>query len=139
MLFRSDDDLVGSIMTTDYLSFSSNKTVEEVLTELRVKKPEAAELYNLFVTEKDDKLIGTFNLRDLVVSEPDKTISQIMKSEPVSLYDDQSTSAIAEVVSKYNLLAVPVIDQNEQLQGMVVVDDVVEDLISERRTRRRRK
>ncbi len=62
-----------------------------------------------------------------------------MKSEPVSLYDDQSTSAIAEVVSKYNLLAVPVIDQNEQLQGMVVVDDVVEDLISERRTRRRRK
>ena len=138
-LLEYDDDLVGSIMTTDYLSFSSNKTVEEVLTELRVKKPEAAELYNLFVTEKDDKLIGTFNLRDLVVSEPDKTISQIMKSEPVSLYDDQSTSAIAEVVSKYNLLAVPVIDQNEQLQGMVVVDDVVEDLISERRTRRRRK
>ncbi len=138
-LLEYDDDLVGSIMTTDYLSFSSNETVEEVLNELRAKKPEAAELYNLFVTEKEDKLIGTFNLRDLVVSEPEKTISQIMKSEPVSLYDDQSTSAIAEVVSKYNLLAVPVIDQDKQLLGMVVVDDVVEDLISERRTRRRRK
>ena len=138
-LLEYDDDLVGSIMTTDYLSFSSTKTVEEVLKELRIKKPEAAELYNLFVTEKDDRLIGTFNLRDLVVAEPEKTIEQIMKSEPVSLYDDQKTSAIAEVVSKYNLLAVPVIDQNEQLQGMVVVDDVVEDLISERRTRKRRK
>jgi len=138
-LLEYDDDLVGSIMTTDYLSFSSTKTVDEVLNELRCKKPEAAELYNMFVTEKDDRLIGTFNLRDLVVAEPEKTIEEIMKSEPVSLYDDQKTSAIAEIVSKYNLLAVPVIDQNEQLQGMVVVDDVVEDLISERRTRKRRK
>lgn len=138
-LLEYDDDLVGSIMTTDYLSFSSTKTVEEVLTELRLRKPEPAELYNMFVTEKDDTLIGTFNLRDLVVSEPDKTLEQIMQREPVSLYDDQKTSAIAGIVSKYNLLAVPVIDQEEQLQGMVVVDDVVEDLISERRTRSRRK
>jgi Mg/Co/Ni transporter MgtE len=125
-------------MTTDYLSFSETKTVEEVLKELRIRKPEAVELYNLFVIEKDDKLIGTFNLRDLVVAEPDTKISSIMKSEPVSLFDDQKTTAIAEIVSKYNLLAVPVINQNEQLQGMVVVDDVVEDLISERKTRKRK-
>ncbi len=138
-LLEYDDDLVGSIMTTDYLSFSSTKTVEEVLNDLRIKKPESAELYNMFVTEKDDRLIGTFNLRDLVVAEPEKMLEEIMKSEPVSLFDDQKTSAIAEIVSKYNLLAVPVIDQNEQLQGMVVVDDVVEDLISERRTKKRRK
>jgi Mg/Co/Ni transporter MgtE len=62
-----------------------------------------------------------------------------MKSEPVSLYDNQKTTAIAEIVSKYNLLAVPVINQDDLLQGMVVVDDVVEDLISERRTKKRRK
>ncbi len=136
-LLEYDDNLVGSIMTTDYLSFTQNKTIEDVLNELRIKKPEASELYNMFVTEQDDKLIGTFTLRDLVVSEPGKTLSEIMKSEPVSLFDDQKTSAIAEIVSKYNLLAVPVIDENEQLQGMVVVDDVVEDLISERRTRKR--
>jgi CBS domain-containing protein/sporulation protein YlmC with PRC-barrel domain len=137
-LLEYDDNLVGSIMTTDFLSFSETKTVEEVLRELRTKKPEAAELYNLFVTEKNDRLIGTFNLRDLVVAEPDATLSQIMKSEPVSLFDNQKTTAVAEIVSKYNLLAVPVIDQNEQLQGMVVVDDVVEDLISERKTRKRK-
>jgi magnesium transporter len=137
-LLEYDDDLVGSIMTTDYLSFSATKTVEEVLCELRAKKPESAELYNMFVIEKDDKLIGTFNLRDLVVAEPYTKINTIMKSEPVSLFDDQKTKDIAELVSKYNLLAVPVIDKNEQLQGMVVVDDVVEDLISERRTRKRK-
>lgn len=137
-LLEYDDDLVGSIMTTDYLSFTGSKTVEEVLKELRLRKPEAPELYNLFVTEKNDKLVGTFTLRDLVVAEPDTKISDIMKSEPVSLFDDQKAGAIAEIVSKYNLLAVPVIDREEQLQGMVVVDDVVEDLISERKTKKRK-
>jgi Mg/Co/Ni transporter MgtE len=89
------------------------------------------------VTEKNDELIGTFNLRDLVLAEPGLRVSRIMKSEPVYLFDDQKTRAIAEVVSKYNLLAVPVVDRNNLLQGMVVVDDVVEDLINERRTRKR--
>jgi magnesium transporter len=136
-LLEYDDDLVGSIMTTDYMSFSADTTVAEVLVELRAKKPESAELYNMFVTESNDELIGTFNLRDLVVSEPFLSVSDIMKSEPVSLFDNQKVSAIAEMVSKYNLLAVPVVDFNNQLQGMVVVDDVVEDLIGERRTRKR--
>jgi CBS domain-containing protein len=136
-LLEYDDDLVGSIMTTDYMAFSATTTVAEVLVELRAKKPEAAELYNMFVTESNDELIGTFNLRDLVVSEPFLSVSQIMKSEPFSLFDNQKVSAIAELVSKYNLLAVPVVDPQNMLQGMVVVDDVVEDLINKRRTKKR--
>jgi magnesium transporter len=136
-LLEYDDNLVGSIMTTDYMSFSATTTVAEVLIELRSKKPESVDLYNMFVTESNDELIGTFNLRDLVVAEPDLSVSSIMKSEPVSLFDDQKVSAIAEIVSKYNLLAVPVVDHNSLLQGMVVVDDVVEDLINKRRTKRR--
>jgi magnesium transporter len=136
-LLEYDDDLVGSIMTTDYLSFSADTTVAEVLVELRARKPESAELYNMFVTESDDELVGTFNLRDLVVSEPGNIVQQIMKSEPIFLYDDQKASAIAEIVSKYNLLAVPVVDSDNLLQGMVVVDDVIEDLINKRRTKKR--
>lgn len=136
-LLEYDDDLVGSLMTTDYLSFSATSTVADVLVELRTKKPESAELYNMFVTETNDELIGTFNLRDLVVSEPDVSVSNLMKSEPVSLLDDEKVGAIAELVSKYNLLAVPVVDQNNQLQGMVVIDDVIEDLMRKRRTNKR--
>ena len=136
-LLEYDDDLVGSIMSTDYLSFSATMTVAEVLVELRSKKPESAELYNMFVIETNDELIGSFNLRDLVVSEPNVSVSQIMKSEPVHLLDDQKVGAIAELVSKYNLLAVPVVDQNNQLQGMVVIDDVIEDLTRKRRTNKR--
>jgi len=136
-LLEYPDNSVGSLMTTDILSFKPGITVEKVIDELRIKKPEAAELYNLFVTETNDELIGTFNLRDLVVAQPNTLVSQIMKSEPVFLYDNQKVDDIAELISKYNLLAVPVVDPNNQLQGMVVVDDVVEDLINKRRTKKR--
>ena len=136
-LLEYDDDLVGSIMTTDYLSFSPAMTVAEVLVELRAKKPEAAELYNMFVTESNEELIGTFNLTGSCCFRTNVNVSAHNEIEPVSLFDDQKVGAIAELISKYNLLAVPVVDENNQLQGMVVVDDVVEDLINKRRTKRR--
>ena len=60
-----------------------------------------------------------------------------MKTDPVFLYDDQRIDDIAEIISKYNLLAVPVVDRENMLQGMVVVDDVIEDLMSKRRTFKR--
>lgn len=136
-LLEYPDNYVGSLMTTDILSFKPGLTAEQVINELRDKKPEASELYNLFVTEKNEELIGTFNLRDLVIAKPETPVSEIMKSEPLFLYDNQKVDDIAELISKYNLLAVPVVDLNNQLQGMVVVDDVVEDLINKRRTRKR--
>lgn len=136
-LLEYEDDSVGSIMTTDILAFNPTKTVEDVIKEIRTRKPEAVELYNLFVTDAKDELIGFFTLRDLIVSEPDTTINQIMKEEPIYLYDDQGIDDIAEIISKYNLLAIPVIDKQNLLQGMVVIDDVVEDLVNKRRTFKR--
>jgi magnesium transporter len=136
-LLEYPENSAGALMTTDVLSFKPEVTVDEVIKELRIKKPEPSELYTLFVTEKNDELVGTFDLRDLVVAQPENSISQIMKSEPVFLYDNQKIDDIAETISKYNLLAVPVVDQNNLLQGMVVVDDVVEDLINKRRTNKR--
>lgn len=136
-LLEYEDDSVGSIMTTDILAFNPTKTVEDVIKEIRTRKPEAVELYNLFVTDEKEELIGFFTLRDLIVSEPETTINQIMKEEPIYLYDDQGIDDIAEIISKYNLLAIPVIDKQNLLQGMVVIDDVVEDLVNKRRTFKR--
>jgi len=136
-LLEYPDNSVGSLMSTDFISFKPGTTVEKVIEELRARRPEPSELYNLFVTEKNDELIGTFDLRDLVIAPPQSLVSSIMRKEPVFLYDNQKVDDIAELVSKYNLLAVPVVDSNDQLQGMVVVDDVVEDLIKKRRTKKR--
>lgn len=128
------EDSVGSLMATEIISFSKEKTVNDVLNELREKKPEAATLYNLFVTDEKEVLIATVSLRDIVVSSPEATINEIMKPSPVCLRDDQDIDEIAEIVSKYNMLAIPVVDNADVLQGMVVIDDVIEDLINKRRT-----
>ena len=133
-LLEYEDDSVGSIMTTDILAFNPSKTVEEVIKELRTRKPEDAELYSLFVTDTNDELLGFFTLRDLVVAEPDTTVKQIMEEEPISLFDDQRIGDVAEIINKYNMLAIPVTDKENILQGMVVIDDVVEDLVNKRRT-----
>ncbi len=95
-LLEYSENLVGSIMSTDYLSFTGTRTVKEILKDLRARKPEPEELYNMFVTEKEDKLVGTFNLRDLVLADPDAPINTIMTSEPVSLLDDVVEDLISE-------------------------------------------
>ena len=124
---------VGSIMSTEVISFNRNATIEDVLKELRIQKPEAETLYNLFVTNEKDVLIATFSLRDLVINDPETKINEVMKPAPVRLRDDQEIDEIAEYISKYNMLAIPVVDRNEVLQGMVVIDDVIDDLMDKRR------
>jgi magnesium transporter len=133
-LLEYPDNSVGSIMTTEILSFNENKTVEEVLLEIRQKKPNAETLYNLFVTDEKEVLKATFSLRDIVVSNPEDKIYQIMQPSIAHLHDYQKVDRIAEIISKYNLLAIPVVNNRHVLQGMVVIDDVVEDLTNKRRT-----
>ena len=128
------DNTVGSIMSTDILCYRENETVEQVINDLRNKRPEAEELFSLFVTGENDELIAVFSLRDLVLSLPDVQVSLIMKPSPVHLYDYLKVDDIAEIISKYNMLAIPVLDKKGILQGMVVIGDVVEDLINKRRT-----
>ncbi len=128
------DHTVGSIMSSEFMSFNLNMTIEEVLAELRRTKPESETLYNLFVTDENEVLLATFSIRDVVITPPETQINQIMKPSPVHLRDYQKINEVAEIVSKYNLLAIPVVDNKNVLKGMVVIDDVIEDLIRKRRT-----
>ena len=133
-LLEYGDNTVGSLMTTEVLAFNEFRTVDDVIREFRTKKPEMEELYNLFVTNNENELIASFSLRDLVVSDPQTTLSQIMDPNLVYLQDEQKIDEIAELMEKYDLLAVPVVDKDHHLQGMVVIDDVIEDLVNKRRT-----
>lgn len=133
-LLEYEENMVGSIMTTDFLSFRKEKTIQEVLNDLRVIKPEQEELYNLFVIDDNEELIASFTVRDLVVSEPLQRVADIMQPTVTYLFDDDELDEIAEQVSKYNLLAIPVVNRDFKLQGMVVIGDVVEDLLDKGRT-----
>ncbi len=134
-LLEYSNRLVGSIMSTDFMSFHENETVEQALTTIRETKPEEAMLYNLFVVAHNGKLIATVSLRNLVVSDPSVILRDIMRKNPVSVEDNDKLDSLAEIVSKYNLLAVPVVNQYQVLEGMVVIDDIVDDLLGARKTR----
>jgi CBS domain-containing protein len=133
-LLEYPDDTVGSLMATDILSFSQETTINDVLSQIRQQQPEMEMLYNIFVTDQQEHLIATLSLRDLVISDPKTVLKEIMIKNPVHVTDQDRIDSLAEIVSKYNLLAVPVTDEEEKLVGMVVIDDIVEDLIGKRRT-----
>jgi len=133
-LLEYPEHTVGSIMSMEFLTFHKELSIGDVMASLREKKPEMEELYNLFVTDENEKLIATFSIRDVLLSLPDVKIKDIMTASPISLHDYQKMDEVAEMISKYNMLAIPVVDNTNILQGMVVVDDVVDDLIDKRRT-----
>ena len=134
-LMEYDDNQVGALMTTDFLTFKEEMTVEETLSELRMQKPTDDMVYSLLITDKKDRLISTVSIRDVVVSEPQIKLKSIMKRNPVRVFDEDKIDSLAEIISKYNLLAIPVIDHDHKLQGMVVIDDIVEDLLDKRKTK----
>lgn len=135
-LLEYEDKEVGSLMTTDYLSFRETMTIEETLNELRLQKPEADMIYSLFITDADEKLIATVSLRDLVISSPSITLAEIMNKDFIRVSDEDKIDTLASIISKYDLLAIPVTDSQNTLLGMVVIDDIVEDLMYKGKTKK---
>jgi magnesium transporter len=135
-LLEYEDKEVGSLMTTDYLSFREDMTIEETLNELRIQKPEADMIYSLFITDPEEKLIATVSLRDLVISLPTMTLSEIMNTDIICVKDEDKIDTLGSIISKYDLLAIPVTDAENTLMGMVVIDDIVEDLMYKGKTKK---
>ncbi len=134
-LLEYHNKYVGSLMSTDYYSFNEDLTVAETLDELRRQQPEPAHIYSLIVIDKNKRFLSAISLGELVIADPAKHLKEIMKKNPVSVYDDDKVDSLAELVSKYNLLAVPVINKDKQMEGVVVVEDIVDDLLSRRKTK----
>jgi len=134
-LMEYEDGTVGTIMTTDYISFSEYWTVDQTLKELRRLKPEASWIYSMFILDDQFRLTAMISMRDLVVSEPETMLKDIMKTEVISVCDDDRINSMSEIITKYNLLCVPVVDSEKHMMGVVVIEDVVHDLMKSRRRR----
>ncbi len=134
-LLEYPDKVVGSLMTTDFMTFSDDLTVEEVLAAIRKEKPEPSYIYSIFIVDKNERLIASIPLGELVVAEPSSPLKNIMVKNPISVLDEDKVDALAELVSKYNLLAVPVINKDHHMEGVVVVEDIVDDLLNRRKTK----
>lgn len=132
-LMEYPDNSVGSLMATDYISFREIMTVNDTILELRRLKPEPDTIYYLYVVDNREKLIGTVSLRDIIVSDPDTTLSSIMNKNVIHVLDSDKVDSLAEIISKYSLLAIPVVDEEMKMMGVVVIDDVVYDLMKRKK------
>lgn len=132
-LMEYDDNEIGSLMTTDYLSFHGIDTVEATLQVLRLKKPEFDTIYYLYIVSEKGEFEAALSLRDIIVSSPDLKLGDIMNRDMVCVHDTDPIDLLNDIVSKYNLLAVPVVDANRILLGMVIINDILFSLLQSRR------
>jgi CBS domain-containing protein len=123
------EDTAGGIMTPEFVAVPETLTAAETIDRLRELEPDAETIYYVYVTDDDGRLVGVLSLRDLIVAPPDTSISEVMIREPVAVGALADQDEVAEVVAHYNLLAVPVVDDDGRLAGIVTVDDAIDTVL----------
>lgn len=138
-LLEHEEDTAGGLMTTEYLAFPPDMTVEEAITELRLEAPDVETIYYLYIVDTDEKLLGVISLKNLILAKPKTLLADVMRTPLKTLTVDAKRDDVAEFISKYNLLAAPVVDERGVMQGIVTVDDVLDFLLPPASRKKRRK
>ncbi|WP_214700359.1 MULTISPECIES: magnesium transporter [unclassified Exiguobacterium] len=125
-LMQYPEETAGSIMTTEFVVLQADKTVGQTLAELRELGPDAETIYYLYVVDHTHQLVGVVSLRDLIVAPLDAKIEDIMGFRVISANVMTDQEHLARIVQKYDLLALPVIDDHQKLLGIITVDDVLD-------------
>ncbi|MDJ0732758.1 MAG: magnesium transporter [Nostocaceae cyanobacterium] len=127
-LLGYEADTAGRIMTPELISLKENLTVAQALERIRSLANASEIIYYLYITDNARRLTGIVSLRDLVTSQPEVKMSDIMTREVVFVYTDTDQEEVARLIQRYDFLAVPVVDREQRLVGIVTVDDVIDIL-----------
>ncbi|SIS47877.1 magnesium transporter [Salimicrobium flavidum] len=125
-LLHYEEKTAGSIMTTEYVSLRASMKVKEAMEHLRVEAPDAETIYYTYVVDEEKKLAGVISLRDLIISEPEWTIEEAMSDRVVSVSVAKDQEEIAQMMRDYDFLALPVVDFQNHLLGIITVDDIMD-------------
>ena len=128
-LLTYPDDDAGGIMTTDYVVVPPHLTAGQAIDLLRKTVAEVDTIFYVYVTDSEEHLIGVLSLSGLVLSKPDTPIAELMHRRVVSVNLRDSQEKVAQIISKYNLLAVPVVDDQRKIHGIVTADDALDKII----------
>jgi len=123
-LLKHGEDTAGGLMTTEFIDVRMGKKVKDVFQVLRNEAKEAEIIYYLYVVDNDGVLTGVTTLKKLILSDPEKKVEDIMIPNPEFVRVDDGLEKIAEVTEKYSLLAIPVVDSENRLKGVITMDDV---------------
>lgn len=125
-LLHYDEYTAGSIMTTEFIAILANQTVRSAMYILKNEAPSAEMIYYLFVIDDDKHLVGVLSLRDLIVADDDKMISEIMSDRVISVSVAEDQEEVAKKMKDYNFVALPVLDYQGHLIGIITVDDIID-------------
>ncbi|GAA0593344.1 magnesium transporter [Virgibacillus siamensis] len=125
-LLHYEEKTAGSIMTTEFVAIYQTQTVKETMQLLKKEAPEAETIYYLYVLDEDKHLVGVLSLRDLIIANDDVLIEEIMSEKIVSVSVAEDQEDIAQMMRDYDFLALPVVDFQHHLLGIITVDDILD-------------
>ena len=130
-LLSYPEETAGRIMSPDFLALPEDLTVEEAIEEVRCSKEK--EVLYIYIVDSRNHLVGVLSLRQLILQDPKAKLKDVMNTDVVRVKADMDQEDVARIVARYDLLAVPVVDEENRLVGVVTVDDVI-DIIQEEAT-----
>lgn len=132
-ILKYPEDSAGSIMTTEYVELRPDMSADDAIKRIRRTGIDKETIYTCYVTDKDRKLIGAITLKTLLLSDDETLISEIMREDAVCVNTLEDQEEAAKALSKYDLQAIPVVDQESRLVGIITIDDAI-DVIEEETT-----
>jgi CBS domain-containing protein len=130
-LLSYGDETAGGLMTNEYVALPEYLTANETIDHLRNLAPDAETIYYIYVIDPDGRLRGVISLRDLIVAQPDTAIKEFMITNVRSVQVEASLQEVAHKFERYKLLALPVVDSDHALVGIITVDDTLERILPE--------
>jgi CBS domain-containing protein/sporulation protein YlmC with PRC-barrel domain len=131
-LMEYEEDTAGALMTTEFIALSPGISVAETFPLLRKLAAEAETIYYIYLLDEDETLQGIVSLRELLIAEPEARLSSIMQTRVISALPDATHELVTELIDKYALLALPVVDKTGRMLGIITVDDVLDLLLPDR-------
>ncbi|NIR46203.1 MAG: magnesium transporter [Gemmatimonadetes bacterium] len=125
-LLAYDEETAGGVMTTDVVSVAESASVNEAIEEIRRQAAEGEDFYSVFVVDRDGRLLGTVSLQDLVLSQPTRRINEVIEPVLTAVPVSMDQEEVARVMSRYNLVSIPVVDPAQRLIGRITFDDVMD-------------
>ncbi|GGB40315.1 magnesium transporter MgtE [Lentibacillus populi] len=125
-LLHYEEKTAGSIMTTEFIALYKTQTTKEAMLDLKKEAPDAETIYYLYVVDEDKRLVGVLSLRDLIIADEDTLIGEVMSEKVVSVSVALDQEEVAQMIRDYDFLAVPVVDFQQHLLGIITVDDILD-------------